>query len=104
LIPFDFALEGVERLAPELVEPDADGGEAGRIDVVDAPRALRPVGDEAGRLEDLQMLLHGRPAHRQAARQLADRMRPARHALEHAASRRVAKGCERGRNVSHNLP
>jgi hypothetical protein len=53
-----------------------------RVEPVDPARPGRRVFYQPGVLEDLQVLGHRRPAHRQPGRQLPDRLRPvgqARH-------------------------
>jgi hypothetical protein len=76
---------GVKRRAPELVEPFAQRAQAVRVDVIDAPRPLGPIGDEACIFQHAQMLRHRRAADRQAAGQSADRFRSGAQLLEHPA-------------------
>jgi len=47
---------------------------------------------EPGVAQDLQVLRHRRPADRQPARDLADRLRPADDTLEDRAPRRIGEG------------
>jgi hypothetical protein len=98
---FNLGGEGVEGVIPEPVEPGTDLSQTVRVDLVDTPRPVRPIGDQAGLLEDLQMLRDGRPADRKAVGQLAHGERPARKALKHLTSGRIGK---RGKCVSHGLP
>ena len=49
----------------------------------------RAVGHQAGVLEHLQVLRHRRPADRELVRELADRQRAGRQALEDRAARRI---------------
>jgi hypothetical protein len=66
-------LEGVEGIGPEVLEPGAHLAEPLRVDLVEPSRPDRLVADEAGLLEDAQVLRHGRPADGQAACELDDR-------------------------------
>ena len=100
--PLDLGLEGGERIAPEAVEPAAQLAEAFRVDLVEAARAVDLVADEAGLAQRLEVLRDGRPAHRQAGGDLADRHRAGAQALEDGASGRVGQGGE-GVLVSHGL-
>jgi len=43
----EFTLEGLERIAPELVEPAAQFADAVWVDRIDAARALGDVGDQS---------------------------------------------------------
>src|SRR5262249_14807607 len=45
-LPVDFRSVAFQRARPELVKPGADRTKAGRIDLIKAARALRPVGDQ----------------------------------------------------------
>jgi hypothetical protein len=101
--PARLGLEGVEGHIPELVQPGADLAQTPRVDLIDAPRPIRPVGHEAGLLQDLQMLRDSGPAHRQALSQFANRLGAAGEVLEYLAARRIGQGGE-GAGVSHDLP
>jgi hypothetical protein len=90
-----------ERLVPERVEVRPQVGDRLRVDLVDAPRADLAVDDEAGVLEDLEVLRDRRPADRQLAGELADRPRPLHQALEDGLAGRVAEGGHRGSYVRH---
>ena len=86
---------------PESVEPGADRPEPGRIDRVDAARALGLVAHQPRLLQHLQMLRHGRPADRQPRGELAHRHRPLGEPLDDRLAHRLGK---RGKQVSHSLP
>ena len=102
-VALDRGFEGVQRGVPELIQPGADLAQAMRVDLIDASCAVRPIGDQAGVLEDFQVLRDGGPAHRQALRQLAHRRRPAGEAFKYLAPGRVGQGGE-DFSVSHDLP
>src|SRR5271156_4959609 len=57
-----FALESIERLRPELIEPAPQGAEPIRIDVIHPARALRSIAHQAGLLQGLEMLRDCRTA------------------------------------------
>ena len=57
-----------------------------RVQPVDPPGAHRPLGDQAGVLEHLQVLRHRRPADRQRVGQLAHRPRPLGQARDDGAA------------------
>ena len=73
-----------------------------RIDEVDAARAFGAVGNQARLLQYLEVLRDRGPAHRQRARELADRRRPRLQPLEDLAAGGVRKRGQR-RCVSHSL-
>src|SRR3954471_3561566 len=76
-----------ERLVPERVEVGAQVGQCLRIHLVEAAGADLAVDDQAGVLEDLQVLRDRGAADRELAGQLADRARPGDEALEDGPSR-----------------
>ena len=94
--------EPVESGPPHRVDIGAQLAQRLGIGAIDPPRAGARLVHEAGVLQHLQMLRHGRPADRQPGRQLAHRPRRLDHALEHRAARRVGEGGELG-FVSHDL-
>jgi hypothetical protein len=53
-----------ERLVPELVEVLTNGRQTGAIDEVQSARSFGAIGHQAHVLEHLEVLGHGRPAHR----------------------------------------
>jgi hypothetical protein len=101
--PLDFASVREKRSFPELIQPDADRGEPVGVDAVHPPCSLRSVGHETGFFQHLQMLGHGRPADRQAARELADRGFSDAQSLEYLTARRIPERSELRHCVSHGL-
>ncbi len=78
-----------------------------RIEMIDAPGALRGLPDQSGLLQNLQMLRDGGPADRQSRGKLADRHGSLRHAFEDRATGRIAKGGKTllsSDSVTHDLP
>src|SRR3984885_4554646 len=70
---------------PEGVELIAQRGHGHRIEPVDAPGAGRALTDQAGVLQDLQVLGDRRPADRQFRGQLSHRLRPVGQAADDGA-------------------
>jgi hypothetical protein len=70
--------------------------------VIQAAGAVGAVDHQAGVLEHLQVLGHCGAADRQLTRQLADRERTAREALEDRPARRVAEGGQAVGSVSRH--
>jgi len=87
-------LECGERVGPELVEELAQCLQAVRLDGIDAPRAVHAIGDEAGVLENPQMLRNCRPADGKRLGQFADRKRTLAQLDQDRPAGRVAQGVE----------
>src|SRR5262245_26603321 len=75
-------LEGGESLCPESVEELTEGIESRRIERVDPPVPLGPVGHQAGILQHAEVLRDGGPADRESFRQLSHRQRPAQQPVQ----------------------
>jgi len=88
---FDGLLEAGEGAAPELVQFGPELAEAIGIDVIDAASSVRPIRDQPGGLEHLQVLRHGGTADRKVPGQFADRARTAGEPTEDGPSRAVAE-------------
>lgn len=58
---------------------------------------------QAGRLEDLQVLRYRRPAYGELLRQFANGRRPAAQQVDHALARGVREGAQQLQSVSHTL-
>src|SRR4029079_14786914 len=101
--PLGHLLEAGERLCPEPVDPVAENGDASGIELVQVPRSVAPMRDEADVLENPQVLRDLGPAHRQIGSEVADRPRSRLELLEEVSSRRVAQRVER-MSVSNHLP
>ena len=71
----DEILVAAQRSIPKGVELVAQGKNCGFVEVVDAARAIRLLGDQSGVLQYLEMLGHRRAAHREGRGELADRAR-----------------------------
>jgi hypothetical protein len=84
-------LEPLEARRPELRQERLERLEALRPHDVEAALGLRPDRDEPRVLEHLQMLRDRGPAHRELARELADRARSLAEALEDRPARGVAE-------------
>ena len=67
----------------------------GRIDGVDASGSRRPINDQPGLLEQLEVLRDGWPAHRQPVRELAHGSRVRDEPLEDGASGWIPEGLQR---------
>jgi len=100
-IAFGFGGEGIERCPPELVQPGAERAKSVRIDAVDTASTVCMISDEAGLLEQFQMLGDGGPSDRQAFGDTADRQRTSGEAFDDAPSRRIAENIKRMLGVSH---
>ena len=85
------ALKRGEGLAPEVVEVVAELAEPVRIEPVEPPRAVAPLGHEPRLLQHAQVLRDGGPADRQLVRDLADRSRAVAQLLEDRPAGRVAQ-------------
>jgi hypothetical protein len=96
-------LEAGERLCPEPVDPVAENCDACGIELVQVPRSVAPMRDEADVLENAQVLRDRGPAHGQIGSEIADRPRPRLELLEDVTSRGVAQRIERV-SVSNHLP
>jgi hypothetical protein len=66
-------LERTEALGPEDLEVGPELGDGLRPRAIEALRAVSPLGDESGLLEDAEVLGDRGPSHVEAARDLADR-------------------------------
>lgn len=60
---------------PHIVDVRSEGLEPGALNVIDASGAERPVSNETGVFEDLEVLRDCRSADRQAGSELADGLR-----------------------------
>src|SRR5690606_7776860 len=89
---FGDLLETRKRLAPETIELVAKGFDARGIELVDAPRAGRPLENQSRGLQDFQVLGDRGAADGQLRGELSDRARAIREALEDCAARCVAQG------------
>src|SRR5262245_3314313 len=98
----DDRLEGRQRLVPKPVELGPQCGQPLGVDLVDALLAGPDVDDEAGVLQDLEVLRDRGPADRQITGQLADRARALRQPLEDRAPGRVGEHCPAALRVSHH--
>ena len=85
------------RTSDGAAEPGAGG-------IVAPSRALRVAADESCLVQNLEMLRDGRPAHGQAARELAHGSGSPSEPLEYSAPRGVGQGSNDVGNVSHYLP
>src|SRR4051794_8471743 len=86
---------GGQRRVPHAVEIVAHGPYPPRVDAVDTTGPVGAVGDEAGSLEDLEVLRHRRPADREHVGQLLYRAGRLDEQFEDGATGRVAKGVKR---------
>src|SRR5581483_6907109 len=89
--------EAIQRAAPHVVQPRADGAEPFRIDLVDTPCAGGGVPDQPGRLQNGQMLRYRRPGDRDPTGELAHGARPGPQSLEQLPPGRIGKSGEGGR-------
>src|SRR5919108_5661895 len=71
LFSLDLARQGVEALAPELVQEGAQVGQALGTGAVEPLGALPPLGEEPGLLEDADVLGDRRPGHGEVRGDLA---------------------------------
>src|SRR6266498_1703730 len=85
-------LEGGQRTLPKPVEMPAQQRDALRVDLVQPPRSLMGVEDQADILEHLQVLGHGRSAHRQHLGELPDGKGTVRQPVEDGLAGRVPQG------------
>jgi hypothetical protein len=86
--------EGGQCLGPKPIEIVPEGIDARRIQFVDPAIAGGPIDDEAGVLQDPQMLGDGRTADREVAGELAHRLRAVQQAFEDRAARRITERVE----------
>src|ERR1043165_2274110 len=97
---FQFAevvVEAIEALLPKLfVAIDPVGGvfQRRRLEVAAAPLRVARAGDEAGALEDLEVLRHGGEAHVERGGELGDGRLAGREAGQDRAPGRVGEGGE----------
>jgi hypothetical protein len=82
--PLGLGRERGQDVIPVRLQLSPQDGEAGGVDAVQTPRAVRPVGDETCSLKDAQVLGDRRPADRQLAGDLPDRQGPATERAEMA--------------------
>ena len=87
-------------MVPEPFEIRAQRIDAGGIDLVDAPVADGAIDDQAGALENPEVLRDGGPADRKVARELADRHRAAQQPLDNRPPGGVAERVHLGMWVS----
>ena len=88
---FRGAFVGGKGMVPEAIEVGAQGLDTGRVQLVQAPVALRSVDDQVGMLQDAQVLRDGRTADRKPSRQFTDRLGTGEQALEDCSSGRIAE-------------
>jgi len=96
--------EGRQRLVPRVDQPLLQRREAVWCQRVQVAGADAVMLDEAGSLQDLQVLADRRPADRELRRELAHGDRPASQPLDDATPGEVAEGIEDrfgGRLVTH---
>jgi hypothetical protein len=86
--------EAGQRIAPERLQERAQSGQGLRVDGVDPPIAVGPVGDQAGVLEHLEVLAHRGARHRQAAGDLDHRLGTVAQALQDQSPSAIAEGVE----------
>jgi len=89
------------------VKPVAHGGNAARIDAIDAPCSVRLIGHQAGFSQHAQMLRDGGATDRQTACQITDGRRPRGDTLENGPAGRVRQGSDTQQgtcSISHGLP
>jgi hypothetical protein len=86
-----------------LVEVFADGVESGGVQLVKATVAVGGVGDEAGLLEDFEVLGDGGAGDGEVFGELADGEWAAREAREDGSAGGIAEGVELGVLVSVHL-
>ena len=102
-LSFCLGLELGQRLLPEAVEAVAQGADRFGIDPVDASRAVELRADQAGFLQDLQVLGNGGTTDGQLARELPDGHRTAGEPLEDQPAGGVTERVQCHR-VSVHLP
>src|SRR6188474_3212430 len=105
LIPLSFLcgfLEGRERVLPEALEVLAQLGERVSVDAVEVARPLATLADEAGVLEDAEVLRNGWAGDGQARGDLTDGARALAKALENGPPCGVGQCCH-SISVSHCL-
>ena len=95
-------LEGRERVLPEALEVLAQLGERVSVDAVEVARPLAALADEAGLLEDAEVLRNGWAGDGQAERDLTDGARAFAKALENGPPCGVGQRCH-CLSVSHCL-
>src|SRR4029078_3903756 len=95
-------LEGRERVLPEAFEVLAQLGERVSVDAVEVARPLATLADEAGVLEDAEVLRNGWAGDGQARRDLTDGARALARALENGPPCGVGQRCH-SISVSHCL-
>lgn len=71
---FSRAFVGRKSVVPEAIEIGAQSFNTGRVQLVEAAVALRPIDHQMRMLEDPQMLRDGGTAHRKAAGQFTHRL------------------------------
>src|SRR5215218_2824584 len=91
LIAFCRLLERGERLVPEALEVRSELGQAVPVHAVEVPRSLAPLADEPGFPQHSKVLGDGRPADRQAAGELTDRLLSTSQPFEDCTTRRIGQ-------------
>jgi hypothetical protein len=88
------SLEGTQALGPEDLQVTPELGDGLRSGAIEALRAVSPFGDQAGLLQDAEVLGDRRPRDVEAAGNVADGELLARDEAEDLAAARLTKGCK----------